>query len=310
VLRIPCSPGKWLAIGALVCRAIAAHCANITLIPDRDATLISAAPSNSLGGADAILAGTTQNGTPNRALLRFDVAASIPAGSKIIGTRLTVATTQQSTTAPAGVTYGVHRMLSAWGEGTNAPPGPAIGLGLPAENGDATWATRFFPTNAWAAPGGLQDTDFSSQVTSSVYIDTLGVFDFESTLEMSGDVQFWLDHPATNFGWMLKSESEDIYFTARKFASRENSDDSIAPQLSIDYIAPPQIGPPQFTNGAIEFSIEADAGGAYLVEGQSALGGTNAWLTVTNFGYLIAPATLTARIPTNSAPRFFRIRVD
>lgn len=315
MVYVPCSfLRRWFAIGVLIVVASLARAASITLIPDRDATLVSAALTNSLGGANAILAGVTQNGTPNRAVLRFNVAGSIPAGSKILDTHLAVSITQQSVTAPAGMTYVLHRMLRSWGEGTNSPeaspPFFPIGLGLPAHTNDATWTTRFFPGTPWGAPGGLEGTDYSGQVTSAAYIDTTGAFEFERTFEMNADVQFWLDNPSSNFGWMLKAVDEGPYFTARKFASRESADESIAPNLSIDYIAPPHIGAPQMTNGAIQFSFEAEAGGAYLVEARPMLGTNNAWTTVTNFAFQAVPATLTARIPTNGTQRFFRVRVD
>jgi len=293
-----------------LCGVVVARCASVTIIPSQDATLLHVSPSNSIGSGDAVIAGTTQAGTRNRALLRYNVSGSVPAGSRVIAARFTIAATRQSGEAPVGVPYGLHRMLTSWGEGANVPPNPASGLGLPANPGDATWATRFFPTNAWAAPGGLEETDYSAQITSSVYIDSLGVYEFESTFEMAADVQFWLDHPTSNFGWMLKSESEEIYFSARKFASRESADETLAPQLAIDYLAPPLIGAPRLTNGAIEFSFDGDAGGAYSVVASPALAGTNVWTEVTNFGYLFTSATLTARIGATNAQRFFRVRID
>lgn len=284
--------------------------ASVTIIPDADATLMQIAPSNSMGAIFYVLAGTTQNGTPNRALMRFDVAGAVPLGSKITSAKLTVAAIRQSGEAPVGVAYGLHRMLCSWSEGTNLPSqGP--GVGGPAQPGDSCWAVRFFPTNAWGAPGGAEDIDYSGQVTASLEIDSLGIYEIQGAFEMISDVQLWLDHPATNFGWMFKSENESLRFSARQFASRESEDPSIAPQLSIDYIAAPRIENAALTNGAIQFSFQAEPGSSYSVEGRVAFGGTNTWAAVTNLGFVSEVTNLTARISTNLYPqRFFRVRVD
>jgi hypothetical protein len=302
---------RWFATGAAVLLvALPAFGDAVSIIPVADATLVGTAPSNSMGGAEWILAGTIQNGPTNRALLRFDVASAVPAGSKITSAKLVIAAIKQTTAEiPAGVTYGLHRMLTSWGEGT--VPAVSPGQGAPAEAGDATWTTRFFPTNAWSVGGGGQGTDFVEAASSTAYISTLGIFEFEVTYELIADVQLWLENPGTNFGWMLKSESEEVRFSARQFASRESADPDIAPRLDIEYTLPPVIFDTRLTNGAIEFSFPAEYANSYSVQARTALGGTNTWATVTNFGLTLTPGTLTARIPTNGFPqRFFRVRMD
>jgi hypothetical protein len=64
------------------------------------------------------------------------------------------------------------------------------------------------------------------------------------------------------------------------------------------------------TNGAIQFSFDADAGALYAIEARSALAGTNVWQTVTNFGFVTTATNFTARMATNGSQRFFRVRVD
>ncbi len=289
--------------------------ASVALIPDADATLIGIAPTNSMGGIEWIIAGTTQNYTSNRALMRFDITNLVPAGSKIISASLIISANKQSGEAPVGVTYGLHRMLKSWGEGTNTPPrlGDIYlnpGFGSPAQVGDATWTHRFSFTNAWAAGGGAENNEFAATPSSTIFIDSLGTYEIEVTGETIADVQFWLDHPESNFGWMFKSEDERQNFSARRFISREYPDPSLAPTLAINYLPRPVILSPRLTNGAVEFSFDADAGGLYSVEAKTTLAATNAWSTVTNFGFVIEPSQLTARIPTNSTQRFIRVRVD
>src|SRR6266508_2283551 len=108
----------WTAAACVLPFALPA--ASITLLPVADATLIQVAPSNSMGGAEFFNAGTTQNGTRNRALMQFDVAAAIPPGSRISGAGLWLSVTHQPDEPPAESTFTLRRVLRPWGEGTNA----------------------------------------------------------------------------------------------------------------------------------------------------------------------------------------------
>jgi hypothetical protein len=56
---------------------------------------------------------------------------------------------------------------------------------------------------------------------------------------MIHDLQFWLDNPTNNYGWMFITEGEDTPFTARMFASREDPNGG-APVLFIDYEPVPE----------------------------------------------------------------------
>jgi hypothetical protein len=53
------------------------------------------------------------------------------------------------------------------------------------------------------------------------------------------DVQFWLDNPAQNFGWLLKTD-EVFASTARRCDSRENTFGT-PPSLSVTYVVPGQL---------------------------------------------------------------------
>ena len=60
-----------------------------TLLADRDATLYESLAGNLANGAGTgVFIGVTGQPAARRALLRFDVAGSIPAGSKILGVGL------------------------------------------------------------------------------------------------------------------------------------------------------------------------------------------------------------------------------
>jgi len=57
---------------------------------------------------------------------------------------------------------------------------------------------------------------------------------------MVADVQFWLNNPANNFGWLLQGESENIPRSIRRFSSRK--DLARYPQLTIQYTTIPEPG--------------------------------------------------------------------
>jgi hypothetical protein len=48
------------------------------------------------------------------------------------------------------------------------------------------------------------------------------------------DVQAWLDNPTGNFGWLLKAD-EATLATARRYDSRENSEPTFRPALTVEY---------------------------------------------------------------------------
>jgi hypothetical protein len=315
VLNTPLSSlRRWFAIGAFVCAIVSqAPGAAVALIPVADTSILSGDPNNSMGKVEWLLAGIIQNRQTNRTLMTFDVAGAIPRGSRIDAATFYISVNRQASDELKHSFYGLRRMLRPWGEGTNywsEEIGP--GHGTPAGPGGATWHHRFFSTNAWATSGGAEGTDFSEEITSSTFINSLGVFEFEGTPPMLADIQLWLDNPGTNYGWMLKSDSEEmpdeVFASAKRFASREDPDN--APLLVITFTPPPQISAPQLTNGAIQFSFDADAGGIYSVEARPALGSTNSWNTVTNFGFVLEPTNFTARIATTNTAQFFRVRVD
>jgi hypothetical protein len=212
---------------------------SITLNPSADATLFEVAPTNAAGGAGYFISGMTQNQTRNRALLQFDIAGAIPSGSQITSVGLELEVIRQPGCGFEPSFFGLHRVLVPWGEGTAVPIDNPGGKGGPAGPGDATWLDRFTPSIPWRVPGGAAGTDYTPEFSSATAIYGLGVYDFEGTPEMIKDVQYWLEHPTSNYGWMLITEAEDTPFTARMFASRENMDGG-APVLFIDYEPVPE----------------------------------------------------------------------
>lgn len=282
----------------------------VVLPPVADTTLIEVAPNNNLGGQLFANAGTTQNFTKNRALFRFDVPESVPPGATITSASVAFEVTKQPVDGYAPANFALYRVLRPWGEGVQtAAQGASPGLGAPATLNEATWDHRFaLTTNTWAAPGGAADIDYAGTPSSTTSVYGVGdspyVFPAESALV--ADVQYWLDHPQSNFGWMLICQTESENFTARRFGSRENTNKS--PFLTIQFIPPLRIDAAQRTNDDFRILFTAAPGLTYTVEFQDSLAG-GPWSPLTNF----PPASIaTNRIAADliaQPRRFYRLMV-
>ena len=95
----------------------------VLLNPTADNTLYeNPAGALSNGAGISLFVGRTISAGTRRAVLRFDVASSIPAGSTVTSARLAV----ECTRAPIGaspVQHSMHRVLATWGEGSSVAPG-------------------------------------------------------------------------------------------------------------------------------------------------------------------------------------------
>jgi hypothetical protein len=233
------------ALGLLLAAVVSQNlCADVvTLHPVADTSLIQVAPDANLGGTGYFNAGTAGNGNRNRGLMQFSLLEDIPAGSIINNVYLTLDIIRQPSVDVATGTFVLRRMLTSWGEGDKLPADESSpGLGAPATTGEANWLFRFVDGAAWSAPGGLAGVDFVTAPSSTAYVYGIGdLVEFESTPELTADVQLWLDHPDANNGWMLMPESEVIRKTARSFLSSE--DPSGGPQLVIDFTPVPEPAP-------------------------------------------------------------------
>src|ERR1051325_7941591 len=63
---------------------------SVYLTPSADTALLAAFPTHNFGGQTYFNAGTTQNYTKNRGLLKFDVAGELPPHAKIVSASLTL----------------------------------------------------------------------------------------------------------------------------------------------------------------------------------------------------------------------------
>lgn len=219
----------------------------VTLGSVKDTTIFQNNVNNASGGGPGLFAGTNGTDSPRRALIEFNIAGAIPAGSTIDSVQLTLFLNQVAGSGGGGgsgsgasSTINLFKMSKDWGEGTvqtQSPPTDSLGgqgQGAAANAGDATWNANFFGTSTWTNPGG----DFSSTLSASAAVTTslLSGYTWGSTTNMIADVQSWLDTPTTNFGWALVNADETTATDFRAFLSREAADHN--PQLVVTYTVP------------------------------------------------------------------------
>jgi spore coat protein A len=218
-----------LALAALLAAAPEAAATVVSLPASKDNTLYESATgalSNATG--EYLFTGRTKNGLVRRAVLSFDVASVVPAGSTINSVTLQLHLSRNANSTLRLTS--VHRALADWGEGTsNASQNE--GEGTSATTGDATWIHRFFPATPWTVAGG----DFAAVASATVAVTGNGNYLWNSA-GLATDVQAWIDTPGSNFGWVVKGD-ESVAETAKRFDSRENGQAASRPLLTIDYTA-------------------------------------------------------------------------
>ncbi|MBK9387933.1 MAG: DNRLRE domain-containing protein [Planctomycetes bacterium] len=197
--------------------------------------LISAAADNTLyedlsggvsnGAGAGFFAGRPFAGTIQRGAIRFDVAASVPAGMAIVSARLEL-TMDRSIVGPFN--FSLHRFNASWGEGASTGS-MGGGGGGPAANNDVTWLHRFYPGTLWINAGG----DFAAAASATTLVDMTGRYTWSSTA-LKADVQDMLDQPGLNHGWMMRGD-ESVLGTAKRFVTREGTNASQRPVLRVSY---------------------------------------------------------------------------
>lgn len=278
--------------------------------PQADTGLFEYAPTNNLGAMAFVPAGTTSVGTRCRALFRFDPAAFLPANATInsVTLRLTV-------TLSAGLTstFALHRVLVDWGEGRGmGGPSPPGVIGSPAGEGEASWETRFASTNApvlWSTPGGEAGVDFVTPPSATGSLGAAAPTGAFTSPGLAADVQLWLKHPETNFGWILVATNESSPGSAVRVATRE--DPTNAPLLLVGYTAPdssPRISSFALVGHQFDFTFDLESNLSYTVEYRDSLS-RGAWSPLTNLPAQPSNETLTISDELTSSNRFYRVRI-
>lgn len=151
------------------------NAAFVSILPSQDSTIYDTSTplSNSLG--QYLFAGNTgprNSLETRRALLAFDVAASLPFNAELVAVELLLSVSQ----SPPGSgtdTFTLHRAETDWGEGTSAGTGNES-PGATATVGDPTWESSVFNTVSWNTSGG----DFQSSASATLGVNGNGSYLF------------------------------------------------------------------------------------------------------------------------------------
>lgn len=232
-MRMPHTPLRLLLALVLPFAAIAQT--TVAVPCDLDNTLyFSTTGSTSNGRGSSVFIGVNGQGSRRRALLHFNVAATVPAGARVLAATLTMNVVQSVAFLPVAA-HG-HRVTRSWGEGTSTGGGTHGGQGVPATTGDATWRHAFYPSTLWTTLGG----DFVATPSFVLSMPNLGSTTSTTTAAAVNDVQMWLDTPAQNFGWLMKGADESFTSTAHRLDSRNGG--AQPPVLQVTYLLPGQTG--------------------------------------------------------------------
>lgn len=224
------SPFRPVLLASVLLASHAAAQATATLVSVRDNTLYEdPAGLLSNGAGSGFFAGFNGSSQIRRGLVKFDVAAALPAGATVVSVELQL---NCSNTGAGALAVSLHRALADWGEGTSVAGGQQGG-GAAATTGDATWTFAFLNTTSWAVAGG----DFAATASATASVAGVGPYAWASTASTVADVQSWLDAPAGNFGWLLKCP-ESAVGNSKRFDSREIANAALRPKLVVTYLPP------------------------------------------------------------------------
>jgi spore coat protein A len=205
----------------------------VTLESIEDNTLYQNGEDNAGNGAgNHFFVGTTLQGDIRRGLVRFDVAGNVPPGATIESASLQLYMSRARSSTGRSVV--LHRASASWGEGTSHAPGEE-GAGTSPSVDEATWFYRFYPTQAWVAPGG----DYAASPSAETVVGGNGNYQWSSPA-MASDVQGWREDPESNFGWIVIG-TESVTATAKRFQSRSIASANQRPRLMIHYTLDPGV---------------------------------------------------------------------
>ncbi|HPO16014.1 MAG TPA: DNRLRE domain-containing protein [Candidatus Hydrogenedentes bacterium] len=220
--------------GIIACMmlAIAAGVADaeqVALNPVKDNTIWQGTDLSSGAGPYMFVGWQQVPARIRRAFVAFDLS-TIPPGSVVNSVTLKVYFSGVKVHPYAFRPVTLQRVLADWGEGASVDFNGA-GLGAVAQPGDVTWNYRFFNTDSWNVLGG----EYVSQVSGTIMVDVAGSYTWVSSGALINDVQYWVNHPAENFGWILRGGPETDMDLQMRLESRENTVEANRPLLTVDY---------------------------------------------------------------------------
>ena len=208
----------------------------ISISAGQDSTIYSENINYGAGGQTRFVSGraydptNTSLGGIRRALIEFDISGNLIANSTVTSAALTLECTNSAASGPE--TFNLQRLTTAWVEGSTNIGLP--GIGGTAAPGDVTWNEASSGATNWTSNGG----DFSGSVSSSTSVDATGSYTWATSASMVSDIQTWLNTPANNHGWILRTNESGGQRSVKWFASRTNGTFSERPSLTMTFRRP------------------------------------------------------------------------
>ncbi len=207
----------------------------VDITPSANRTISSQAGYRESAAATLAL-GITPAGEEQRALLRFDIAGNVPQGSTIEAVYPLLPITAVS--GPGCLEW--HRLTASWDEGAGvrspaAGPDEGAASPAPAPRDGVTWAQRHSRSDSlWQTPGG----DFADPSESTQCLSETGTETAPGSPLSRQTVQYLLDDPTGNFGWILVPSDDDVPWSAQ-LGSRESEE--ARPVLRVLFSPPPPL---------------------------------------------------------------------
>jgi len=183
------------------------------------------------GGSPLNIAIGSSGNVAARSMIKWDLL-SIPPGSVILRAEMSL---YARTFAPKGhMTIDAYRLLQPWIEGTLDYQDRRVD-----DPDSACWAESGFgiPWDEGGA-GGSFDRD------PSILAVTTNAGDGWYSWDITSAVQHWIDGDWANDGLILQSRNENVS-NLKYFYSSEFQDESVRPELVVEYIAPDPNHPPE-----------------------------------------------------------------
>jgi hypothetical protein len=195
------------------------------------------------GGGSRLLVGVDE-GITHRSLLEFDLAAAgIQAGSHVESVTMKL-TLGRATPGVAPQPFSFHTVNQEWLQG---PIGLDVGDGGHVkQQDDVTWDYArwhpIFPTPWNDGVNDLYGGNFSSTSSASSTFSPsfIGSTFTWSSEKMEADVQAWVNAPATNHGWLIKSDAASLVGFWSKEGGVAQGNAELAPTLVINYTPIPE----------------------------------------------------------------------
>lgn len=316
---------RWIALlGALIGFVGWAEAAQVTLTAVADTSLWQRQTNHNLGGSDILPAGTIGADGPfrkSRMLVKFDLGA-VPGGAVIESASVyfRVVRAPDPEKGSNNSRFTGRRALKPWGEGNKSYTDPQTPMTSTqqATAGEATWTHGFHgdDSTVWTPAGGdFEDDDFAEAAGFEFFMLAGADRDYVAALNPTGlqDLRDWIADSASNFGWLLKSESEHLGSTGRQIASREFATGTFRPQLTIVYSTstpePPVIQSIVRNAAQVTVRFTAQAGVVYLPQ-HRLLVHTGDWTNLASLGPVSSDGTLEFTDDlTGVDERFYRISV-